>query len=246
MQQQRLQASLDTLVGNRPGLRILEAGCGSATMLRLPPDAYVTGLDISQRQLDRNRVLDEKILGDIQTHPLPEAAFDLIICWDVLEHVPQPDRAVANLSRALRAGGLLLLAMPNARSIKGLLTKCTPHRFHLWMYRTVYGQPLAGVDGRGPFPTYLRSSMAPTALGRLAQTRGLEIVHVSLTESVFQARIRGRLRLGGRPWDATRRAVKAATLGRLSLDETEVGMILRRPEPFPPSTSSHEVVAASA
>jgi hypothetical protein len=114
------------------------------------------------------------------------------------------------------------------------------------MYRTIYRQPLAGVDGRGPFPTYLRSSMAPTALGRLAQSRGLEIVHVSLTESIFQERIRGRLRLGGRPWDATRRAVKAATLGRLSLDETEVGMILHRPESYQPSAPEREAIAVSA
>jgi len=227
-QQQELQRALDALLPPRPRLRVLEAGCGSLTMLRLPPDAHVIGIDISRRQLDRNEMLDEKILGDIQTYPLPDAAFDLIICWDVLEHVERPDQAILNLSRGLSADGLLVLAMPNARSLKGLVTKLTPHGFHVWTYRNVYRQPLAGTDGRGPFPTYLHSSMTTTAMRGLASRHNLDITHLSLTESIFQERIRRQLRITGRTWDAICRAVDAVTRGSVSLNQTEVGLVLRR------------------
>jgi SAM-dependent methyltransferase len=229
VQQQRLQNALDAFVPLDRPIRVLEAGCGSLSLIRLPPDAHVTGIDISQRQLDRNQVLHEKILGDIQTFPVPEGAFDLIICWDVLEHVERPDFAITNLSRGLAEGGLLLLAMPNPFSVKGLLTRLTPHKFHLWAYHNIYGMPLAGVDGRGPFPTYLRFSMAPAEVERLAEASGLEVIHRSLTESMFQDRVRRKLRVDGRPWGAARHGFRLVTLGRLSLDETEVGMILRRP-----------------
>jgi SAM-dependent methyltransferase len=228
-QQQRLQHAIDAFLPLDRPVRVLEAGCGSLTMVRLPADAYVVGIDVSQRQLDRNQVLHQKIHGDIQSHPIEPSSFDLIICWDVLEHVERPDLAISNLSRGLVEGGLLLLAMPNPLSVKGLLTKLTPHRFHLWTYRKIYGMPLAGVDGRGPFPTWLRLSAAPARVERLADSIGLEVIHRSLSESVFQERVRRRIGLGGWPWQAVCQAVSLVTGGRLSLNETEVGMILRRP-----------------
>ncbi len=228
-QQQRLQQAIDAFLPLDRPVRVLEAGCGSLTMIRLPADAYVVGIDVSQRQLDRNQVLHQKILGDIQSHPIEPRAYDLIICWDVLEHVERPDLAIANLSRGLAEGGLLLLAMPNPRSAKGLLTKLTPHRFHLWTYRRVYGMPLAGIDGRGPFPTVLHPSTVPARVERLAGEIGLEVIHRSLSESIFQERVRRRVGVTGRFWSALCLAAHLLSAGRLSLDETEVGLILRRP-----------------
>jgi SAM-dependent methyltransferase len=228
----KVQEALDAVIPNGNGVRVLEAGCGSASMLRLPPDAHIVGIDISQNQLDRNTSLSEKVLGDIQTYPIPEAAFDLIICWDVLEHVEHPDQAIRNLSRGLNDRGLLILAMPNVRSLKGLVTKLTPHRFHIWMHRTVFGLPSAGVEGHGPFPTHMPRSMAPGSLLKLAQQCGLEVVHLSLTESRFQVQLRRHLRIDGQLWKLFCRGFGTMTLGRLSLDQTEVGMILRR-APYP-------------
>jgi SAM-dependent methyltransferase len=224
-----LQAALDAALQSSARVRVLEAGCGSASMVRMPPDAYVVGIDISPRQLERNTGLDEKILGDIQSYPIPEKAFDLIVCWDVLEHVERPDEAIRNLSRGLDDGGLLLLAMPNLGSLKGLVTKLTPYGFHVWMHRTVLRQPGAGLDGQGPFPTHMPPSMTLRAVLKLAHGCGLEVMHLSLTESRFQQELRRRLRVDGRPWQLICRAFRLMTLGRLSLDRTEIGMILRGP-----------------
>ena len=63
---------------------VLEAGCGSLTYLNFGSRSRVIGIDISREQLDRNEVLDERILGDLETYSLAEDAYDAIVCWYVL------------------------------------------------------------------------------------------------------------------------------------------------------------------
>ncbi len=109
----------------RSDLKLLKAGCGSATHFKIAGIVKSVGIDISQQQLDRNPVIQEKILGDIQTHPLPADEFDVIICWDVLEHLPRPQEALANMCKAVRPGGLILMGFPHAASFKGIVTKST-------------------------------------------------------------------------------------------------------------------------
>src|ERR687885_598780 len=93
----KLQQVIDKLLNNRQNLKVLEAGCGSATEIKIPEDAYFVGIDISEKQLERNSLLKEKILGDIQTYDLPASDFDVIVCFYVLEHVPKPELALKNI-----------------------------------------------------------------------------------------------------------------------------------------------------
>ncbi len=133
----------------------------------------MTGIDISQKQLDRNKDLQETILGDIQTYPLPSGAFDVVVCWDVLEHLQHPESAVRNLAAAIREEGLLILAFPDPRSLKGLITRLTPHRFHVWSYRHLRRSKRAGTEDYGPFPTVMSPEMAPDRVIRLGRELGL-------------------------------------------------------------------------
>jgi 2-polyprenyl-3-methyl-5-hydroxy-6-metoxy-1,4-benzoquinol methylase len=86
----RLQSLLDGFLARSGPIRVLEAGCGSLSHVKLGEESRIVGIDISQQQLERNAVLDERILGDIQTYPLRENDFDVVICWEVLEHVQHP------------------------------------------------------------------------------------------------------------------------------------------------------------
>ncbi|HWQ13411.1 MAG TPA: class I SAM-dependent methyltransferase [Roseiflexaceae bacterium] len=55
------------------------------------------------------------IVGDIQRCPqIPDATYDVIVCTQVLEHVPNPFLAAAELCRILKPGGRLLLTVPAA------------------------------------------------------------------------------------------------------------------------------------
>ena len=116
------------------------------------------GIDSSRQALALNRSLDETICADIETYQLPRESFDLILALDVLEHLNRPGVALDNFTRALAPGGRIFLTMPNPWSGKGMLTKLTPHSFHVWAYRHLVRFPHAGENGYGPFPTRLRLS----------------------------------------------------------------------------------------
>ncbi len=64
------------------------------------------------------------------------------------------------MRRALKPDGIMVLALPNLMSVKGLVTKFTPHAFHTWFYRRVYRSAKTGEDDEGPFPTYFRRAVS--------------------------------------------------------------------------------------
>jgi SAM-dependent methyltransferase len=225
----RLQSLLDGFRSGDPRpLRILDAGCGSRGRVDFGPDSHLVGIDISREQLDRNTSIDEKILGNIESYPLPEADFDIVICWNVLEHVPHPERALHNLMTSVRPDGLLILRFPNVRSIKGLVTKFSPQALHIWVRKRVLGQKSAGEGGRGPFPTYLRSSIAPDSIRRFAARRGFSTAHLNMFEGRQQRTIRRKLGLVGPLWKFLRQLIRLVTFDRVSPDLTECTLVLRK------------------
>jgi len=241
---EKLQVVVDRFLEEREKVRLLEAGCGSTSYLDFRNKAYVVGLDISERQLERNGSLDERIVGDVESYPLPFHEFDLIVCWNVLEHVPHPERAVRNFADAVRDDGIVIIAIPNVRSIKGLVTKGTPYGFHLWVHRSLLGRKDAGTDGRGPFPTYLRAAIAPRALLRAAAEAGLAPVYVSLYEGNQQKRLRARFRVVGLLWRVLAALVRSVSLGSISPDQTDCLLVLARAHDgatSPPPTPDVEV-----
>jgi SAM-dependent methyltransferase len=204
-------------------VRVLEAGCGSApSPVGLDGRAWYVGLDISERQLARNTWAHEKILGDVQSFDLPRDRFDVVACWDVLEHLPAPERAMDNLMRATRPGGLIVIKVPNPSSLKGVITRFTPYPVHVWVYRHIFGYPDAGSDDLGPFPTHLRPVLAPPRLREFARERGLEVELLGTYEAEIQAATRGRFRVTGRRWQAICILVTALSGGRVDASATEV------------------------
>jgi SAM-dependent methyltransferase len=143
----------------RPGAEVLEAGCGRWKHFAYPDDMVIHGLDISEEQLRLNDFAHEKYLGDVQTFDL-DRQFDVVVSVFVLEHVDDPEAALRNMLRWTRPGGLLVIAVPNALSLKGLVTRFTPFWFHHAFYRYVYRRPYA------IFPTTMKWCIAPRALGR--------------------------------------------------------------------------------
>jgi ubiquinone/menaquinone biosynthesis C-methylase UbiE len=94
-----LQTFVDAELRDKP-VRLLEAGCGSASNLQFGDNVWLMGIDISQKQLERNTTLHEKIVGDIQNYEFPPDSVDAVICWDVLEHLPQPQLALRGFARS--------------------------------------------------------------------------------------------------------------------------------------------------
>jgi SAM-dependent methyltransferase len=224
----KTQSIMDTFLASRDAPQMLDAGCGSSSHLRIPDHAHRVGIDVSSKQLGRNSDLTERILGDLETYDLPDGRFDLIVCWDVLEHLSRPRLALQNLHRSLASGGMLILGLPNALSVKGLITKLTPHPAHVWFYRRILGSRAAGQGDRGPFQTFLRFEISPAAIRRFAAERGMGVDYVALYESPMQRQVRQKYMIIRILWKPLLLAIRAISGGRIDIEGTDLVVVVRK------------------
>ena len=225
---EELQVATLTALRGRTGLKVLEAGCGSTSHITLPEGSLVTGIDISERQLARNTGLFEAVLGDLQSHRWPANSFDLVLCWDVLEHLPAPREAIARMVEGLSPGGLIVLALPNLLSLKGLVTKFTPYSFHVAFYRYVIGDTRASTAW-DQFPTYLKYDCAPTVIRKQAVDAGLNVLHFKLYEGSVQMHLRRKYTLANLAFGLLAGFSKVLSLGQINLAQSDSLIILQRP-----------------
>jgi 2-polyprenyl-6-hydroxyphenyl methylase / 3-demethylubiquinone-9 3-methyltransferase len=113
-----------------PGKQALDVGCGggilSEAMARA--GAQVLGIDLSQKVLDvaELHALEGKVAVEYRAVAAEElaqerpAAFDLVTCMEMLEHVPDPAAMIATLARLLAPGGALFVSTLN-RNLKSFL-----------------------------------------------------------------------------------------------------------------------------
>ncbi|MFQ5590287.1 MAG: class I SAM-dependent methyltransferase [Phycisphaerae bacterium] len=167
----------------RPDDRILEVGCGGGHVLRLFPSADLTGVDVSGHMLEKARrnlkgCRTTLIKGDIQELNLPRAAFDVVICSEVLEHTTDPERILAEMRRLLTPGGRAVITFPNdplVNRLKGAvravrLDSLPPFRriswggdvYHLHVWRPRQMRALLSNHFR-----IMRESYAPNALFKI-------------------------------------------------------------------------------
>jgi ubiquinone/menaquinone biosynthesis C-methylase UbiE len=115
-------------VGDLSGCRILDIGCGSgrhlAEVLTIG-DTTVFGADIlledmneAKDRLDflgkigEYRGVCQLLCADITRLPFADNFFDLVICSEVLEHIPDDRKAVSELVRVLKPGKILVVSVP--------------------------------------------------------------------------------------------------------------------------------------
>ena len=224
----RLHAEIRLHLPAKTPLRVLEAGCGSSSQITIEPEWHVTGIDLSERQLSQNRVLHEKILGNIETHRWEPESFDLIVCWDVIEHLRNPEQALRNLFGALLQGGLLVLAFPHILSIKGLITKFTPYSVASAFYRFAIGETRDTTES-SQFPTHMRFGILPGRITALAQEHGLELSCQYLYEGPVQRYFRALSRVANAGFSAAGLLLPIMTFGRFHPNHTDCILILKKP-----------------
>jgi ubiquinone/menaquinone biosynthesis C-methylase UbiE len=115
-----LRAALD----GRPGPRVLDVATGTARaplLLAAQPwfDGAIDGLDLTPAMLERAQAkLDAAGLsarvalhqGNASDLPWPNASFDLVTSLEALEFFPRPRRALAEMVRVLKPGGVLIVS----------------------------------------------------------------------------------------------------------------------------------------
>lgn len=227
---EKLQEIVSALLPSRVPIRVLEAGCGSTSHLRLDSSWELWGIDISQRQLANNPQLHQKILGNLETYQWDEARFDLIVCWDVLEHLAAPEKALLNLFAALAPDGLLVLAFPHLHSIKGWVTKLTPYWVHVAFYRYVIGdrRPRSELD---QFPTHFRWVVQPASIAAMARGYGLDVGYSRCYQGPVLSYMRQRHRWADIIFTVIGLMGRCLTFGRFNPNDTDCMMVLRKAGP---------------
>lgn len=110
------------------GKRVLDAGCGTGygAQLLASVATEVVGFD---RSIEAVRYATKHfnspnlsyLVGDCEAMPFPDASFDMIVTYEVIEHLPDPARYVQELGRVLAPRGLLVLSTPNKRQYSDAL-----------------------------------------------------------------------------------------------------------------------------
>ncbi len=225
-----MEAKIAQLLPQGTTVRVLDVGCGDRLRVKIPEPIYLVGIDTSPEQLERNTIAHERILGDVETYFFEPCSFDVIVCWDVLEHLPNPNRVLNNLIDALKPGGLLVIAVPNPCSLKGLITKFTPHWFHILAHRLLLGKKNAGKPGYPPFPTYLRFSIRPKGLINWSMSSGLHPEFVAVAMGGQIRTLRRRRPIFGHTYALVSAILKGISLGSYDGNMTETYALLRKPQ----------------
>jgi len=107
---------------------ILDAGCGDGEymfeIIRRYPVRELVGVEIQKEKVDFiNKRLNKlnynnvcTICKDLSRGRLPSSKFDFCFCIDVLEHIKNDKKVIANVFNSLRYGGLFLIHVPNSKA----------------------------------------------------------------------------------------------------------------------------------
>ena len=133
---------------------VLDAGCGDgAHTIRLARRGYpVVALDFSEYVLDRARgnVLASGLAqmvkfehGSLLNLPLTDRSFDFVLCWGVLMHIPEVDKAIAELARVVKPNGFLIISENNMWSLESVVERIIRRALAAAGIRGRKGKPLA-------------------------------------------------------------------------------------------------------
>lgn len=117
----RIDTIYDVLLGayDLTGRTLLDAGCGTGWFSAAARErgAIVTALDIGPRLLEKvRRKCDAKtVVGDVMNLDFRDDTFDVIVSSECIEHTTDPRRAVSELIRVCKPGGLIAITCPNRR-----------------------------------------------------------------------------------------------------------------------------------
>ena len=114
----------------QPGGKVLDAGCGKGTWVlrdHKQTIGLLIGLDI---EAPEEREIDKYIVGDLERLPLTDDTFDVIICYNAIEHLKQPREAFAEFGRILKKGGILIFKTPCIMSPVFFLSRHLPLNWH--------------------------------------------------------------------------------------------------------------------
>jgi 2-polyprenyl-3-methyl-5-hydroxy-6-metoxy-1,4-benzoquinol methylase len=105
----------------RKGARLLEIGSGMGHLVGQLEDTFETyGVDVNHWAVNKSREVAQKShlqTASAQELPFSKHSFNVVIIKHIVEHLPEPQRAIQEIARVTEKGGTLILATPNLDSL---------------------------------------------------------------------------------------------------------------------------------
>ena len=104
---------------------VVDVGCGPGVMVEavLERGGTFHGVDLSQAMVEEAGTLFGHLegvsfdIGDIETLDMADGSSDQVVCMGVIEYLSRPERALSEMARVLREGGLAVVTVPKRRHI---------------------------------------------------------------------------------------------------------------------------------
>lgn len=104
--------------------RLLDVGCAYGFIMEVARERgwQVAGIEPAEAvAASAASRLGAPVATDLVSAGLPAASFDAVLVWDVIEHLPDPRRALDEVARVLRPGGVLSVVTPDIGSLAARL-----------------------------------------------------------------------------------------------------------------------------
>lgn len=160
----------------KPGACVLDIGAGAGNKPEMDPsdlEARLHGIDPAP-YIANNRYCIP-VQASAYDLPYRDAVFDVVFSNNVIEHLDKPRLLFQEALRVLKPGGTLVLKTPNRHHYVALISRYTPHRFHIWFHTIREG------NTEDIFPTLYRANSIGK-LGKLFSYAGFQDIEIIAME----------------------------------------------------------------
>jgi hypothetical protein len=167
-------ARLDGLLTD--GVRILDVGAGRSPTIApadRPAGTRYVALDVSAEELSAAPpgAFDRTVVADVTRPPDLGETFDLVLSWQVLEHVASVGGALRCMHALTSPGGTLLAQLSGSRAVFAIVSRALPHRMRVRAMRRLLGSP-----AEEKFPTHYDGCHVAALERHLRRWESFEIV----------------------------------------------------------------------